>query len=44
MPGAQSNIGIEQRLDVCIFEGETQEIEGHSRTVFTALYQKSRRL
>jgi hypothetical protein len=33
MPEAQSNIGIEQRLDICILEREIQEIAGRSHAL-----------
>jgi hypothetical protein len=40
MPEAQSNIGTEQRLDVCVLERETQEIAGRSHAVPAAILQE----
>jgi hypothetical protein len=40
MPKAQSNIGTEQHLDVCVPERETQEIAGRSHAELATVLQK----
>jgi hypothetical protein len=40
MPRAQSNIGTEQRQDVCVLERETQEIAGRSHAEHSLVLQK----